>query len=103
MKRNIFLLILLTSATVFFVACNKAPTTTSSTDFVTLQQTVIKDFTNNVALAQYSNLTNVGEKRKACMVVSFSRFHLFSSSSMRASASPNMKQGSRRGVRDILA
>ncbi len=40
------------------VACNKASVNQSSSDFATEEQTVVNDFVNNVALGQYSNLTN---------------------------------------------
>lgn len=55
MKKNIlsiaYILIILT-------ACNKAPETTQQTeDFSTLEQTVLTDFTNNVALNSYLNLS----------------------------------------------
>jgi putative iron-regulated protein len=40
-------------------ACHKAIQTNSGSDFATLETTVITDFTNNTALAQYSGLTNV--------------------------------------------
>ncbi len=39
------------------IACNKAPST-PTTNSTTVEETVIKDFVNNVALSQYSNLTD---------------------------------------------
>ncbi|HEY6975459.1 MAG TPA: imelysin family protein [Chitinophagaceae bacterium] len=43
---------------VIFSACNKAPETTpENDDFETLEQTVLTDFTNNVALSSYLNLS----------------------------------------------
>jgi predicted lipoprotein len=45
------------AAVVLTISCNKAPSSTSSTSS-DIEQTVIKDFVNNVALGQYSNLTN---------------------------------------------
>ena len=42
----------------FFTACNKAPETTPQTeDFATIEQTVLNDFTNNIALSTYLNLS----------------------------------------------
>ena len=55
MKRNIYLSIL---AAVILFGCHKASTPSGATDFNSLEQTVINDFTNDVALAQYSSLTN---------------------------------------------
>jgi predicted lipoprotein len=40
-----------------FLACNKAPST-PSTGTSDIEETVIKDFKNNTALGQYSNLSN---------------------------------------------
>ena len=43
---------------IFFSACNKAPQTTPQTeDFTALEQSVLTDFTNNVALNSYLNLS----------------------------------------------
>jgi len=42
----------------FITSCNKAPVNQTISDFATEEQTVINDFVNNVALGQYSNLTN---------------------------------------------
>jgi predicted lipoprotein len=55
MKKNILLLIILAA---IFYGCHKAPAPTEITDFNSLEQMVINDFTNDVALAQYSSLTN---------------------------------------------
>ncbi len=43
-------------ATIFFADCHKADTTTPDT-FPATEQTVLNDFTDHVAIAQYSNLT----------------------------------------------
>ncbi|HVT85001.1 MAG TPA: imelysin family protein, partial [Chitinophagaceae bacterium] len=43
-------------AAIFF-SCNKASDVTGSEDFSALEQTVLNDFTNNVALSSYLNLT----------------------------------------------
>ena len=43
-------------ATIFFAACHKADTSTPDT-FPATEQTVLNDFTDDVAIAQYSNLT----------------------------------------------
>ena len=48
-----FLIIALTLS----IACNKAPST-PTTGSATVEGTVIKDFKNNTALSQYSNLSN---------------------------------------------
>jgi len=40
------------------MGCHKASTTPGSVDFVTLEQSVINDFVNNVAIGQYSKLTD---------------------------------------------
>jgi len=46
------------AAAVILAACNKASTTTPQTDnFAALEQTVLTDFTNNVALSSYLNLS----------------------------------------------
>ncbi|CAN5143207.1 hypothetical protein BH11BAC6_BH11BAC6_10140 [soil metagenome] len=43
---------------IVFAACNKASQTTPQTDdFATIEQTVLTDFTNNVAVGGYLNLT----------------------------------------------
>ncbi|MDP4129273.1 MAG: imelysin family protein [Bacteroidota bacterium] len=55
MKRSILFFI---SGGLFFGACHKASVNNISTDFATLETQVITDFTNNVALGQYSALTN---------------------------------------------
>lgn len=45
-------------STVLCVSCHKAdPVTTTETDFATLEQTVINDFANNVALSSYLKLS----------------------------------------------
>lgn len=56
MRKNIFLFI--AGAGLLFASCHKASSPDTATDFATLEETVITDFTNNVALAQYSNLTS---------------------------------------------
>ncbi|HEX4850268.1 MAG TPA: imelysin family protein [Puia sp.] len=56
MKQNLALHLI--AAIFVFSGCHKANTISSSTDFNTLEQSVITDFTNNVALGQYSNLTS---------------------------------------------
>ncbi|QEC69813.1 hypothetical protein FRZ67_21845 [Panacibacter ginsenosidivorans] len=46
------------AVTVIFAACNKAPQAIPQTDdFATLEQTVLTDFTNNIALSGYLNLS----------------------------------------------
>ena len=48
---------------IIFSACNKAPQTTPQTeDFTKLEQTVLNDFTNNVALNGYLNLSIAATK-----------------------------------------
>src|ERR1700712_566729 len=49
---------LILTAIVALTACHKASTGQPGVNSATIEQTVIKDFTNNIALAQYSNLTN---------------------------------------------
>ncbi len=49
------------------LGCHKASNKSISEDFTTIQQTVITDFTNNVALAQYSNLTSAAVSLNAAI------------------------------------
>lgn len=58
MNKNIFRIALI--AALFFLefACNKASNSISTGNTTTTEETVIKDFANNTALPQYSNLTN---------------------------------------------
>jgi predicted lipoprotein len=56
MKRFI---VLFCGSSLLFCACHKATETNNgNSDFATLETQVITDFTNNVALGQYSSLTN---------------------------------------------
>ncbi|HVU83883.1 MAG TPA: imelysin family protein, partial [Puia sp.] len=56
MKRFI---VLFCGSSLLFCACHKATETNNgNSDFATLETQVIPDFTNNVALGQYSSLTN---------------------------------------------
>ncbi|HTQ26890.1 MAG TPA: imelysin family protein [Puia sp.] len=56
MKKLPVLLIIISFITLF--SCHKASNPGETVDPATLEQNVINDFTNNVALAQYSNLTS---------------------------------------------
>lgn len=58
MKKNIYSFAAILA--LLSISCNKASTATASTssDFTTLEQTVVIDFVNNVAVAQYSSLVN---------------------------------------------
>ncbi|HEY2722161.1 MAG TPA: imelysin family protein [Chitinophagaceae bacterium] len=58
MKKNIFILFISFIVLAFSFSCNKAPDTNTNGNSGTIEETVIKDFANNVALAQYSNLTD---------------------------------------------
>lgn len=50
-------------STIIFSACNKAPNVTPSTeDFAQLEQTVLNDFANNVAVSGYLNLNIAATK-----------------------------------------
>ena len=53
MKKNIF--IGAAACTILFAGCNKTDSATTE-DFTTLKQTVLTDFTNNVAVAGYKDL-----------------------------------------------
>jgi putative iron-regulated protein len=53
--KNILTIIIIT--TIFFAACHKADTDTPDT-FSATEQTVINDFTDDVAVTQYSDLVN---------------------------------------------
>ncbi|CAN5416849.1 hypothetical protein BH10BAC2_BH10BAC2_18160 [soil metagenome] len=56
MKKIIFSVCI--AAAIVFAACNKAPQATPQTDdFAALEQTVLTDFTNNIALSGYLNLS----------------------------------------------
>lgn len=46
------------SLIIVMAACNKASNNSTGGNTATVETTVIKDFVNNVALSQYSNLTN---------------------------------------------
>jgi putative iron-regulated protein len=53
-----FIFLVGTVSSLLFLSCNKAPATISaSTDFITLEQSVITDFTNNIALNAYLQLS----------------------------------------------
>ncbi|PWT78329.1 MAG: hypothetical protein C5B59_02010 [Bacteroidetes bacterium] len=54
MKKNQTLYIVI--ALIIFPSCHKANTDFATTDFNTIEQSVITEFTNNVALGTYSNL-----------------------------------------------
>lgn len=54
MKRNSFIIFFVT---IFSLSCNKAPEISGNGNFSTLEQTVLNDFTNNVALNSYLNLS----------------------------------------------
>jgi putative iron-regulated protein len=56
MNRKIIMILF--CGVIIFSACNKAPQTIPQTeDFAALEQTVLTDFTNNVALSSYLNLS----------------------------------------------
>jgi len=57
MKKNKIIIIACMLSGNLFYACHKAETNPSGTDFPALEQNVINDFVNNVALPQYNNLT----------------------------------------------
>src|SRR6266542_3646524 len=53
---------------IIFLACNKAPQTTpQNDDFETLEQTVLTDFTNNIALSSYLSLSISATKLDAAL------------------------------------
>jgi hypothetical protein len=57
MRKNLFIRIILTA--IVAAGCHKAPNTTPAADFVSLEESVITDFTNNTALSQYSSLSSL--------------------------------------------
>lgn len=54
MKRNFLITVVVTA---ILLSCNKATDNSGTEDFTALEQTVLNDFTNNVALNSYSNLS----------------------------------------------
>lgn len=58
MKKTILSGIAFISVAASIISCNKSSTTTSTTDFKTLEQNVINDFTNKTAIPQYDSLVS---------------------------------------------